>query len=145
MSQGFAPHTHNSVGANVQITGATIAGCPGCQEDVLISRLAAYVRQWNPYKPGSVNPYRLADLLERKAGPDDHHRDRMGRNEREWFLGDRLQLYVLWGVNWAIGAQFWIGRDNGVLDFDLGPTRVNFYFRWGLTEDERMSKWLRHR
>ncbi len=140
----ISPHSHTaSNGASFIITGATVPGCHICDEDKLISRLSVFVRQWNPYQPHRVDPWRLADLLEGKDSPLDDYP--VAGNERVWsFLGDRLSGGVVWGVNWTFGVQIWGGRDWGLFDVDLGPLRLHNYARWGLTEAQRTKRWLEH-
>jgi hypothetical protein len=139
-----ATHSHTTAsGRTYTIGNARVVGCALCDEDALIDRLSAYVRQWNPYKPGSVNPYRLADLLERKAGPKDYQYVHAANVRGGETFGGRVTFDVTWGGNWAFGVQVWGDRDYGFLYVDLGPLRLNLYARWGLTEDERMDRWIR--
>lgn len=136
-------HIHTtSDSASSVLSGTTVPGCELCEGDRLIQRLSVFVRQWNPYKPHRVDPWRLADLLEGKDGPTDEYRP--ARNERVWSLiDDRLSGSVMWGVNWTFGIQIWGGRDWGIFDVDFGPFRLHNYARWGLTEAQRAKRWLK--
>jgi hypothetical protein len=137
-------HAYTTTHSAVYITSSTVPKCQGCAEENLINRLTRYVRTWHPYRAGSVDPYRLVDLLERKDGPNDYQHDLVASNERRWsWLADRASIRVAWALNWTFGIQLWGGRDYGIFDVDCGPYRLSVYARWGLTESQRTARWLR--
>jgi hypothetical protein len=132
-------HTHTWTGGNTVVIDRSRETCGLCRDDALIGRLIDAARDLNPYRD-SMTLERLVAVMEKRDGPKAWHRTR-ARNQRG-ISGERFNADVTWGVNWAFGVHVWGDRDYGIAQFSLGPFRLHTYLRWGLTEDERLHRWI---